>query len=284
MDYYALLGLQQTATAEDIKSAYRKQAKSDHPDTGGDPEKFKKLNEAHDILKDPDKRAHYDHTRTGAGRIHVNINGKNHDIFSDIFSDMNSTFGDQSGPFAKPRNYRKQTKNKDLNINIECDLKDTLTQQEKSVSVKHISGDRKIVQITVPRGVKHGDRIRYPGLGDASFPELTTGDLYVTITVTNDTDFNIDGNHLYCTYTLNCFDAITGTVVSIKSLDNTTLNVTINSGTQNGTMFSLKKQGLYDRGSPNRGNIVLVVAIKIPENLKQDQLNIIKDWQKEINY
>ena len=284
MDYYALLGLQQTATAEDIKSAYRKQAKSDHPDTGGDPEKFKQLNEAHDILKDPDKRAQYDHTRTGAGRIHVNINGKNHDIFSDIFSDMNSTFGDQSGPFAKPRNYRKQTKNKDLNINIECDLKDTLTQQEKSVSVKHISGDRKIVQITVPRGVKHGDRIRYPGLGDASFPELTTGDLYVTITVTNDTDFNIDGNHLYCTYTLNCFDAITGTVVSIKSLDNTTLNVTINSGTQNGTMFSLKKQGLYDRGSPNRGNIVLVVAIKIPENLKQDQLNIIKDWQKEINY
>jgi DnaJ-class molecular chaperone len=73
-------------------------------------------------------------------------------------------------------------------------------------------------------------------------------------------------------------------VVSIKSLDNTTLNVTINSGTQNGTMFSLKKQGLYEHGSPNRGNIVLVVAIKIPENLKQDQLNIIKDWQKEINY
>jgi|TARA_R110000851_G_scaffold296527_1_gene451681 curved DNA-binding protein len=284
MDYYALLGLQQTATTDDIKSAYRRQAKSDHPDIGGDPEKFKQLNEAHDILKDPDKRAHYDHARNGAGRIHVNINGRNHDIFSDIFTDMSSTFGDQSGPFAKPRNYRKQTKNKDLNINIVCDLKDTLMQQEKSVSIRHISGDRKIVQITVPRGVKNNDRIRYTGLGDASFQELTPGDLYVTITVSNETNFQIDGNHLYCTHTLNCFDAITGTVVSIKSLDNTTLNVTINSGTQNGTMFSLKKQGLYEHGSPNRGNIVLVVAIKIPENLKQDQLNIIKDWQKEINY
>ena len=284
MDYYALLGLQQTATAEDIKSAYRKQAKSDHPDTGGDPEKFKKLNEAHDILKDPDKRAQYDHTRTGAGRIHVNINGKDHDIFSDIFTDMNSTFGNQAGPFAKTRSYRKQTKNKDLNINIDCSLKDTLTQQEKSVSVKHISGDRRIVQITVPRGVKNGDRIRYTGLGDASFKELTPGDLYVTIAVSNNTDFQIQGNHLYCTHTVNCFDAITGTVVSIKSLDNKTLNVTINSGTQNGAMFSLKKQGLYEHGSPSRGNIVLVVAIKIPENLKQDQLNVIKDWQKELNY
>ena len=284
MDYYALLGLQQTATTDDIKSAYRKQAKSDHPDTGGDPEKFKQLNEAHDILKDPDKRAHYDHARNGAGRIHVNINGRNHDIFSDIFTDMSSTFGDQSGPFAKPRNYRKQTKNKDLNINIVCDLKDTLMQQEKSVSIRHISGDRKIVQITVPRGVKNNDRIRYTGLGDASFQELTPGDLYVTITVSNETNFQITGNHLYCTHTLDCFDAITGTVVTIKGLDNKTLNITIPSGTQNSTMFSLKKQGLYEKQSHDRGNIVLVVAIKIPENLKQDQLNIIKDWQKEINY
>jgi len=283
MDYYALLGLSQTATAEDIKSAYRKQAKSAHPDTGGDPEQFKNLNEAHDVLKDPQKRAHYDHTKNNAGRIHVNINGKNHDIFSDIFNDMNSTFGDQSGPFAKPRNYRRQTKNKDLNININCSLKDTLVQQEKSVSVKHISGNRKIVQITLPRGVKNGDRIRYPGLGDTSFNELTPGDLYVIITVSNETDFSIEGNHLYCTHTVNCFSAITGTVVTIKGLDNKTLNVTIPSGTQNGTMFSLKKQGLYEHESPNRGNIVLVVAIKIPENLKQDQLNIIKDWQKELN-
>ena len=284
MDYYALLGLQQTATTDDIKSAYRKQAKSDHPDTGGDPEKFKQLNEAHDILKDPDKRAHYDHARNGAGRIHVNINGKNHDIFSDIFSDMSSTFGDQSGPFAKPRNYRKQIKNKDLNITVACNLKDTLMQQEKSVSIRHISGDRRIVQITIPRGVKDNDRIRYTGLGDASFQELTPGDLYVTITVSNETNFQITGNHLYCTHTLDCFDAITGTVVTIKGLDNKTLNITIPSGTQNSTMFSLKKQGLYEKQSHDRGNIVLVVAIKIPENLKQDQLNIIKDWQKEPNY
>ena len=284
MDYYALLGLQQTATTDDIKSAYRKQAKSDHPDTGGDPEKFKQLNEAHDILKDPDKPAHYDHTRAGFGRIHVNINGKNHDIFSDIFSDMSSTFGDQSGPFAKPRNYRKQIKNKDLNITVACNLKDTLMQQEKSVSIKHISGDRRIVQITIPRGVKDNDRIRYTGLGDASFQELTPGDLYVTITVSNETNFQINGNHLYCTHTLDCFDAITGTVVTIKGLDNKTLNITIPSGTQNSTMFSLKKQGLYEKQSHDRGNIVLVVAIKIPENLKQDQLNIIKDWQKEPNY
>jgi curved DNA-binding protein len=284
MDYYALLGLQQTATTDDIKSAYRKQAKSDHPDTGGDPEKFKQLNEAHDILKDPDKRAHYDHTRAGAGRIHVNNNGKNHDIFSDIFSDMSSTFGDQSGPFAKPRNYRKQIKNKDLNITVACNLKDTLMQQEKSVSIRHISGDRRIVQITIPRGVKDNDRIRYTGLGDASFQELTPGDLYVTITVSNETNFQITGNHLYCTHTLDCFDAITGTVVTIKGLDNKTLNITIPSGTQNSTMFSLKKQGLYEKQSHDRGNIVLVVAIKIPENLKQDQLNIIKDWQKEPNY
>jgi DnaJ-class molecular chaperone len=284
MDYYELLGVANTATPDQIKSAYRSKAKSFHPDAGGDPELFKNLNEAHDVLKDPQKRAHYDHTTNNAGRIHVNINGRNHDIFSDIFTDMNHVFGEDNGLFTKPRTYRRQTKNKDLNIDLGCELNDTLQQQEKSISVKHLSGERKIVQVTVPRGIKNGDRIRYSDLGDSSFLELTPGDLYVTIRVNEDSRFKIKDNHLYITHTLDCFDAMTGTVVTIRGLDNKTLNVTIPSGTQNGTMFSLKKQGLYEKNSPDRGNIVIVIAIKIPENLKQEQLNIIKDWQKEMKY
>ena len=284
MDYYELLGVANTATPDQIKSAYRSKAKSFHPDAGGDPELFKNLNEAHDVLKDPQKRAHYDHTTNNAGRIHVNINGRNHDIFSDIFTDMNHVFGEDNGLFTKPRTYRRQTKNKDLNIELACNLVDTLQQQEKSISVKHLSGERKIVQVTVPRGIKNGDRIRYSDLGDSSFLELTPGDLYVTIRVNEDSRFKIKDNHLYITHTLDCFDAMTGTVVTIRGLDNKTLNVTIPSGTQNGTMFSLKKQGLYEKNSPDRGNIVIVIAIKIPENLKQEQLNIIKDWQKEMKY
>ena len=284
MDYYELLGVANTATPDQIKSAYRSKAKSFHPDAGGDPELFKNLNEAHDVLKDPQKRAHYDHTTNNAGRIQVNINGRNHDIFSDIFTDMNHVFGEDNGLFTKPRTYRRQTKNKDLNIELACNLVDTLQQQEKSISVKHLSGERKIVQVTVPRGIKNGDRIRYSDLGDSSFLELTPGDLYVTIRVNEDSRFKIKDNHLYITHTLDCFDAMTGTVVTIRGLDNKTLNVTIPSGTQNGTMFSLKKQGLYEKNSPDRGNIVIVIAIKIPENLKQEQLNIIKDWQKEMKY
>ena len=279
MDYYKLLGVDKGATAAQIKSAYRRKAKSSHPDTGGDPELFKNLTEAHDVLKDPQKRAHYDHTTNNAGRIHVNINGRNHDIFDDIFSDISTVFGE-----PQSRNYRRQTKNKDLNIELVCNLVDTLQQQEKSISVKHLSGERKIVQVTVPIGIKNGDKIRYVRLGDSSFSELTPGDLYVTIKVNKDPRFEIKDNHLYSTHTLDCFDAITGTVVTIRGLDDKTLNVTIPSGTQNGTMFSLKKQGLYEKNSLDRGNIVLVIAIKIPENLKQEQLNIIKDWQKEIKY
>ena len=284
MDYYKLLGVEKGATTAQIKSAYRHKAKSFHPDAGGDPELFKNLNEAHDVLKDPQKRAHYDHTTNNAGRIHVNINGRTHDIFDDIFSDMSTVFGEQGGPFTKSRTYRRQTKNKDLNIELTCNLVDTLQQQEKSISVKHLSGERKIVQVTIPRGIKNGDKIRYAALGDSSFPELTPGDLYVTIKVNEDPRFKVKDNHLYSTHTLDCFDAITGTVVTVRGLDDKTLNVTIPSGTQNGTMFSLKKQGLFEKNSLDRGNIVLVIAIKIPENLKQEQLNIIKDWQKEIKY
>ena len=98
------------------------------------------------------------------------------------------------------------------------------------------------MQVTIPRGIKNGDKIRYAALGDSSFPELTPGDLYVTIKVNEDPRLKVKDNHLYSTHTLDCFDAITGTVVTVRGLDDKTLNVTIPSGTQNGTMFSLKKQ------------------------------------------
>tara|TARA_B100000029_G_C17479291_1_gene924966 strand:- start:90 stop:935 length:846 start_codon:yes stop_codon:yes gene_type:complete len=276
MDYYDLLGVDKTASASQIKSAFRNKAKSMHPDTGGDPEKFKQLNEAYDTLKDKDKKAQYDHAQTSPGRIHVNINGRQHDIFSDVFRDMHEHFGQDFGPFASKRTYRRQQRNKDLNIEYTCRIEDTLEEQEKQISVKHVNGERKLVQISIPVGAKHGQRIKYPGLGDSSIEHLTPGDLFVNIILAPNDKFSIQGNHLYTDHTIDCFDAILGTTVKIHNLHGNMLNLMIPPRTQNGTQFSLKQQGLYETGGRVRGNLVVRINVKIPENLTSKQLNIIR--------
>jgi len=277
MNYYEHLGVSNTASPDEIKTAFRNKAKSLHPDQGGNEKDFQKLNEAYDTLKDPNKKSHYDHLQRNGGNIHINVNGKNHDIFKDVFNDINNSFG---GGFTQTRSYTRQSRNKDLSITVECTLEDTLIQQQKSISVRHLTGNREIVQVTIPRGMKNKDKIRYTGLGDKSFPELTTGDLYVNINILKHNKFTVDGSNLYCTETVDCFDAILGTIISLKNLEGTTLNVTIPSGTQHGTMFSLKRQGAYDKNSDARGNIVVIVAVKIPEMLTNEQLTVIKSWRK----
>jgi len=277
MNYYDLLGIEKNASADQIKSAFRTKARHTHPDAGGDPEDFKKLNEAYETLKDPSKRAEYDHVSSGAGRIHVNINGNPHNIFSNIFQDIHNVFGEETGPFASNRTYHRQNKNRDLSIEYTCRLEDTLQSQEKQVSVKHLSGERKLVQISIPVGAKDGQRIKYTGLGDTTMTQLTPGDLYVTIKIVKSNKFEVQGNHLYTDVTIDCFDAILGSTIQIQNLQGKTLNLIIPAGTQTGTQFSLKQQGLYEINNDKlRGNLVAKVHVKIPQNLTPDQLNMLR--------
>ena len=278
MDYYKLLGVDSRAPANEIKMAFRIKAKTMHPDIGGDPEEFRQISEAYEILMDTDKRAQYDHSiRPNTGSIHVNINGRQHDIFNDIFSDMHAHFGENVGsPFVQKRRYNKQTRNKDLNIDYTCKLEDTLIEQKKDVSVKHINSQRHLIQITIPIGAKHGAKIKYGGLGDASISHLTPGDLYVTIKHVP-SKFKVDDNNIYTNHTIDCFDAILGTTVQILNLQGKTLNLIIPPATQSGTHFSLKQQGLYQTGNDKlRGNLVVEINVKIPENLRPEQLNIVR--------
>ena len=280
MDYYDLLGVEKSASADQIKSAFRAKARHTHPDAGGDPEEFKRINEAYETLKDPEKRSFYD-TQNSSNRIHVNINGQPFDVFNDFFKDIHTAFGD-TGPFATSRTYRKQNRNKDLAIEYVCYLKDTLIDQERDISVRHISGNREIVHINMPIGVKDGDRIKYSKLGDKTINQLTPGDLYVNIKVINNTDFKIDKNNLVVTKTIDCFEAILGTAIAVETLEGKKLNVTIPAGTQHGTTLNLKGHGLYERGQKtNRGNLLLIILIKIPENLTPQQLNKIKEVKRE---
>jgi len=282
MDHYSTLGVDTSANESDIKSAFRKKAKLIHPDHGGDPDKFRQLQDAYDTLKDPNKRQQYDHMHQASrhGGIHMNINGKNHDIFSEVFNDLEGVFGN-TGPFTRSRSYTRQYKNKDINIAVNLMLADNLTKHEKTISVRDIVGERQLVNVTIPMGSMPGEIIKYPELGDRSDADSQPGNLFVNLQFDDINDWVIEGHNTIINYTIDSFDAIIGTVANIKSIDNKSFDVNIPAGTQYGTVMRIPQKGLYNKRTGMRGDLKIVILIKVPTNVDKKTLNTIRKLRNE---
>jgi len=271
MNYYDVLGLKPTCSSDEIQTAYRRLAKQYHPDLGGDESKFHEISEAYDTLKNPHSRAAFDHKN--ARRQNIKINSEN------VFDDMFSVFG-SAGFHPSKREYHKAQRNKNLGITVDLTLEELLFTQEKTISVRHLDGSRHIVNITIPIGVTKGTKIKYSGLGDFTHKKIPPGDLTVTINILEDNKFVKDNNNLKMDFTISAWDAIIGTVVNIDTIDKTKLNLSVPAGTQHGTVLKIPKHGLKDKKS-NRGDLLVRILIKIPENLSEQQLNICKKLREE---
>lgn len=274
MDYYNILGVKQNASDEEIKKAYRKLAMKHHPDRGGDEKKFKEISTAYDVLSDPQKRQMFD-----AG---IDPNNQNNQGFyrqgpfefhmggvppgmEDIFS----SFGFGPG-FARHR------KNKNISINVEINLEDVLTGKDINAEITLPSGQRKIINISVPPGIEHGQQIKYQGMGDNSIPSIRAGDLIVNVAVKNNTKFIREGSNLILEKIISAWDAILGTNIDILTLDNKTLNIKIPAGTQPETMLRITGEGVPNMRNQIKGHLLLRIKIEIPKNLSQQDRQIIE--------
>ena len=264
MNYYAVLGLQNDASPTDITKAYRNLAKEFHPDRGGNEQRFHEISEAYDILKDPHKRAKFDFT-----------NARQHTVKTgDVFDDMFTVFG-HAGFHPSKREYHRAKANKNLGIVVECTLEETLIEQQKTVSIKHTNGTRHLVHLTIPLSVNDGTKIKYKNLGDFRFPDLPQGDLTVTIKVLPHEKFIRENENLRMHLTIDAWNAIIGAVVQVRTLDNKLLNLNIPASTQYGATLKIPEYGMY-RKEGNRGDLLVQILVKIPENLSEQQLNICK--------
>ena len=258
MNYYSVLGVEPTATSQEIKQAYRKLAIQHHPDQGGDAEKFKQVTEAYDVLKDPHKRAAFDHHST---RIHINA--------GDVFEDLNAAFT------FKQRN-TQQRRNKNLSIEVAIELEETLTDTSKTVSIKHVNGKRKFVNVTIPKGTITGN-LKYRGLGDQSHEDLPPGDLLVKIVTKPHPKYSVDGIDVKCSVTISVWEAILGTSVRMHTLNGKMVQMSVPAGTQHGTVLNIPGHGIPKHRTENiLGRLLVEILIKIPQNLTVDQLNMIK--------
>ena len=278
MTHYNTLGIAETATADEIKRAYRKLASQHHPDKGGDTAKFQEIQTAYDVLSDDNRRRQYDHERQNPGGFRFSVNGQDMSGMPGGMEDILRTFGFNFGgmgagnPFGHMHQPRR---NKDLRISIDIPLASTLEEQKKTVSVATTNGDRETVEVTVPRGVTGRVQMKYPGIGDNFFASLPRGDLYVNFNVQPDPRFEVDNIDLYTTAKIDCFDAVLGTEIEVTGLDGGKFLLTIPAGTQHGNMYRMAGQGLWQMQGSQRGNLIVKIAITIPTNLSKDQLELI---------
>jgi len=275
---YETLGVPKGASESDIKRAYRKLAAQHHPDKqSGNTAKFQEIQSAYETLTDPVRRQQHDNPNPFA-QHHQGPNGSHfefhfggagpEDIFSQFF---NQGFGGH--PFQRQQQPRR---NKDLRINLQITLAETLNDIHKSVSVQTTKGERFTIDVNIPRGVGNGTTIKYSQMGDNFFDSLTRGDLYVIINIIADNRFELHGLNLVSNLEINSIEAMTGCDKIIQGIDGREFNIKIPKACQFGTKFGLQGQGLYQMNTDARGDLIVNVTIVTP-TLTDEQLNILRN-------
>ena len=276
MDYYNTLGISRGASAVDIKKAYKKQSMQHHPDrTGGDDTQFKEVNEAYQVLSNPEKRAMYDQYGTADPQQQGQGFGNMADI-NDVFSQM---FGQGADPFNGDmfgrRQARRPQRNKTLNINYEITLEEAYKGKSIVFEVPLPSGRKQTIDTKLPAGIEHGQSIKLRGLGDDSINGVPPGDLTVTAKIRKDSKFERNGCDLYKTISLSVYELILGCKVEIDHFDKGfVLNVP--AGTQPETTFSMRELGMPIVNAPGIGTLYIKVKGTVPKKINDSHKDLIE--------
>lgn len=288
-DYYHILGVAADADAKTIKTAYRKLARQYHPDMNPDKgaeDKFKEVAEAYEVLKNEVKRAEFDELRlygdrSGEGfepppgwqssRGDSPAGGAQFDgDFSDFF---NSMFGQGGQGFGRDEGaYQQHRRGQDIEIEMPVFLEDTLGDTLKTLKYQlPVYGDQqaaneKHLNVTIPKGVADGERIRLKGQGGQSGGKAAAGDLYIHIRLVPHPVFDVQGHNLMVTLPLAPWEAALGAKVTVPTLDGK-IHLTVAPNTQAGKKMRIKGKGLVGRaGSDITGDLYAIVKIMMPEH------------------
>ena len=266
MDYYNILGVNKSATPDEIKKAYRKLAMENHPDrTGGNDVKFKEINEAYDTLKDANKRSHYDLGGQPNNQQNYGFNtGNMNDMFSNFFN----------------QNTRIK-KNRDLRFQINLELEDILHGKNISLEFMQANGRPNYANLRIDPGVEHGEGIRFRGVGDASDTRIPRGDILVTVNLLKHKSFTREGKHLITDVEIEYFDLLLGTSKIIEGLDNQKLKLEIQPGTDPGTRLRCKGYGLSSKGV--KGDLFVFIRTKTPKITDKNVIESIRNIKEKLD-
>jgi curved DNA-binding protein len=303
-DYYETLGVSKTATADEIRSAYRKLARKYHPDVAKDKkageEKFKEINEAYEVLSDSEKRKKYDQLGAawqsggfagapgttpegwtyqqqpfeGGTEFHFGGTGFS-DFFEQYFGTQRSYGGgpDYESEQQTPRRPRKR----DIEAEMLVSLSEALHGSTRTITLQRPDPagrppKTETYKVKIPAGIREGQRIRLAGQGDNG------GDLFLRVSFQKHPDFRWEDADIYYDLELAPWEAVLGTSVNIPTLDGQA-KLKIPEGTVNGATFRLANLGLT-RSDGKRGNLYAVVRIEVPEKVEPDERRLWEELAK----
>ena len=289
IDYYKVLGINKTATEDEIKKAYRKLARKSHPDLNPDDPKakakFQELNEAHEVLSDPEKRKKYDkygkdwkhaeefdRQRSAAGNRRREPTGGSPNDFSDFFESM---FGGRAQGGRSSVKFRGQ----DFNAELKLNLRDVL---EDNKQVLNVNG--KNIRLTTPAGLSDNQTIKISGYGGEGINGGPKGDLYITFSVNNDTPFKRDGANLYFAKSIDLYTAMLGGEIIIETLTGKVkLKVPPESSTN--SKIKLTGKGLPKYKVKNEfGDLIITFQVENPKNLTVEEKALFEKLSKLRNH
>ena len=292
IDYYKVLEIDKKATEAEIKKAYRKMARKYHPDLNPNDkvaeQKFKELNEANEVLSNPENRKKYDqhgenwehadeinkqqsqqrqYSNAGGGFGNAQSGGQDYsDFFESVFGGAGA--GRQGGG---QRSYKGQ----DFNAELQLDLRDVFEDNKRTLTV-----NGKNIRLTIPAGVENGQIIKISGHGADGQNGGPKGDLYITFSINNDANFKRDKENLYSTIDLDLYTAVLGGEITIPTFDGK-VKLKVAAGTQNGTQVKLKGKGfpVYKKEG-QFGDLYVTYNIAIPTHLTEKQTELFTELSK----
>ncbi len=306
-DYYETLGVARTATPEEIKQAFRKLARLHHPDVAKNKAageaKFKEINEAYEVLGDPEKRKRYDElganwqdggaqaaygagprgrARRGAGGPDFEFDGTGFsDFFESFFGSGRGGFGGaRRGPFPMEDEEEFAHPGNDVEADLLVTLEESLRGALRKVTLRRPGedgGEERLntYNVRIPAGVHEGQRIRLAGQGGAGYGGAAPGDLYLRVRLARHPDFNVEGADLNYDLELAPWEAVLGVTVKIPALDGQT-SLRVPPGTSAGSRLRLRGLGL-PREDKGRGDLYATVKIVVPSSVSAAER---AQWEK----
>ena len=286
MDYYDILGVSKSASDKELKSAYKKKSMEHHPDrTGGSDEKFKEVNEAYQVLSNPEKRQMYDQFGTADPQQAGPQGYQNFHFTSDGFqggidiNEMMRQFG--MGGFGHPFGQRQAPiKNEDITVIINLNLDEVYTGKTIRLTYELQKGGVQTHEITVPPGIH--DVIKYRGLGNNGIDGVPRGDLFAKIRINNSDNCARNGLDLHTVVPVSVFDLILGTEINVKTPEGKNLSVKVPKGSQPTVVFSIHGYGIPDMRSGKKGVVYVKLKTTVPQINDQEVLNRITTIKKDL--
>ncbi len=292
-DYYKILGLETNKVNRDqIKIAFREQAKKYHPDVNAEnssaEERFKDINEAYRVLSNTTSKRKYDrmwNTHVGKKQVKQAYEESKRDkdsVFSDFFNMFFGTPVETDKVETKNSKKKVPIKGENVETEINVEIEDAYFGTEKKISLRTVNGKMKTFSVKIPSGIRDGEKIRLLGQGKQGQNGGKNGDMFIRININKNNKFRLEGYDIVTDLFLTPWEAALGKRVNIDSIDDT-VSLYVPPGIQSGEKVKIPQKG-YKDGRGSRGDLIAEIKTVVPKRLTEDERELFEKLKNISNF